>query len=431
MIHQVKENIWFDADKLYIISGAKNYESYVKNINKYPVARVHWNEAGRKKRVAITFLSSTRCNLQCVYCYAKHGTYNDISEKDTFTFENYVKAYQTVLKESGNVGSICFFGGEPLLGFKEIKKFIEYLHENYPADEIPLMAFGSNGTIMSDEIIDCMEKYRIAFSTSLDGPKEFNDMSRVGRGIESVYDKVTDNLRKLKRTNLPLAVQFTLNQVHVRNYQKGQIIEWAKTMESLPVMRYEIVMATTDNPAEKINLEDYNSYSTVKLMFEEYADYILDKYIIHDTKVIPIGFNSIMINIFRRTYTCVCGAGCRNVTISPDMKIYPCHIIADSIDKSVPCVEGYEYLGKQNVLFARIADQTRDTLQCSICIAKNICTVYCKGMLNIDLQEQPKERCIMMEVFAKKVITFLVEKYPLYKNEVNEYIREIANRQRL
>ena len=62
---------------------------------------------------------------------------------------------------------------------------------------MPTFSIGSNGTILDDEILDFMEEYHILFGTSLDGSKQFNDKSRIGDGIDSVYDKVMETLQRL------------------------------------------------------------------------------------------------------------------------------------------------------------------------------------------------------------------------------------------
>lgn len=178
MIFEIEKDVWFDSEKLYIIKGKDNYEKFNEKYEEYT-----YPARTQKKREypVITFLSTTCCNLKCTYCYAGQGTYNNVSKENSFSYENYIKAYECTMTEYGGVKGICFFGGEPLLNFIEIKKFVQYLYNEKPHLELPFISIGSNGTIMNEEIIDFISEYNIAFGTSLDGVKKYNDLLLTSR----------------------------------------------------------------------------------------------------------------------------------------------------------------------------------------------------------------------------------------------------------
>ncbi|WP_029687956.1 radical SAM protein [Thermoanaerobacter sp. A7A] len=161
--------------------------------------------------------SAETCNLACRYCYANAGTYNNIN-KVIMSFEDYKLLFEKILKifPKGVVG-YTFFGGEPMLGFKEIVKFVEYVttisKKNKNIIE-PRFAIVTNGTLIDQYAYEIFERYHFAVTISLDGPKEINDKMRIFRnGHRSVFETVKHNLEKcsIHRTHL-LVAEATLSE---------------------------------------------------------------------------------------------------------------------------------------------------------------------------------------------------------------------------
>lgn len=422
MVYQITENTWFDPAKLFIVKGEEKKQKYIDNYDSYPSAKEAKNT--KNKYPAVTFLSSVLCNLKCVYCYADQGNYNHICEQNTFTFENYLKAYKTVMAEYGGIKNICFFGGEPLLDFKEIKKFVEYLHEHVKKEVLPSFSVGSNGTILDDEILDFMSKYHILFGTSLDGSKQFNDKSRYGDGINSVYDKVINTLRRLGEREIPCVMQVTFSQVHLDQYKPGDAKVWMRELENLPIKYYELIAATTQGNFCEINLQDKQNIEKFEMMCSEIARYSLEALVDGRTTVMSSMFANLIWHLSKKQKTKHCDAGL-NITIAPDMRIYSCHTIANDRANSIACETGFVKKMDHNATFKRMRDMTRnDYSKCSECIAKNVCNVFCKGMCET-CKEPPEERCIMMRVFLRETIMFLADVYPLHKKEIAESVKKI------
>lgn len=420
MLFEVEKDVWFDNDNIYIIKGKENYDNYLKHTDEIQPT----NFKLYKKFPAITFLSSTKCNLQCKYCYADKGNFFGVSETNTFTLGNYIKAYETVLREYGGVNSICFFGGEPLIGYHSIKSFVEYLYETYPVDSIPDLSIGSNGTIMNEDIHDFLVKYNISFGTSLDGPKELNDISRVGNGIPSVYDKVIGTLEFLDGTRILRGLQFTFGKDHIKNYKPGDAVKWAKLMERLPIQFYEIVAVTTDDPQYKIDLDNKEMREKFTMLCEDLANHCLGLLISQESLKMPSLIVNIITNIGKRKRTNGCGAG-YNVTITPDMRVYPCHTSITGRAAGVPCEPNFRQAINNNSEYQRLVSVSREEIsECNNCISKSVCAVFCKGMQKGRSGNPPEERCLMMQIFIKKCILFLANDYPLHKDVIIDSIKK-------
>ncbi len=420
MIIDVHENISFDNEKMYIIQGKYKRYLYEQRQGEFP----GWKERRKKGYPTIIFLSATSCNLKCRYCYAKEGSYNDISNKRQMDFDDYVYVYKTAKYIYGGVQAMSFFGGEPLLNFEEIKKFAAFLENE--EEELPPLGLLSNGTIMSGEIKNFIRRYRIAFGTSLDGPQKINDFGRYGDSKVSVFDLVVKNLRELEDIPVPKAVQFTFSYQHLKGYTPGDVIAWAKEMEKLPIDSYEFIGVTSDAAEFKIDLENEAILTNYTLLCEELADHCLDLYISEETTVMPHIFAGIILSICKREYQRDCSAGF-SFSVSPDRIAYPCHVCAGDRSLGVNFDENFLIKSQENEDYQRVKGISRkDIGPCQNCIAKNICPFICKALIYQNNNQLLQERCLMMQIFTRKVIVFLANNYKQHKNAIDRTLRRIS-----
>jgi radical SAM protein with 4Fe4S-binding SPASM domain len=425
-LFEVEKNLWFDSERFYIVKDKENYKSIFDQKSE-KLRKDQDNLKKIEKSVTIVFLSAKKCNLKCSYCYAEQGNYPGIKEqKEMFEFDDYVEVYHKI-KSKFDVESICFFGGEPLLNFKTIKRFVEYLYDNFEAVQIPKIGIASNGTIMNKEIYDFLVKYKILLATSLDGPRELNDICRKGDFFSSVHDKVLDNLSYFEAAEIKPIVQFTFNKHHVNNYK--EVTSWLKYFESLPISDYAIIAATTEDKNSKIDLKNTETKEKFILMCENIADYCLNNLTKKNSPLTPSLFASLIVNLSKRQKTGVCAAG-QSITVSPSRKFYPCHVMANTPENSVECVDNFDEKINENAKFVHVKNLKREDVEnCKVCIAKNICAVFCKGMCKLDGGKlfHPEERCLMMRIFLKRTISFLSNKN-FNKNTLKENLLKFNKR---
>jgi hypothetical protein len=129
--------------------------------------------------------------------------------------------WDEVFEQIPNIKQLYFAGGEPLI-IKEHKIFLEEIVRRGYADKI-LLRYNSNGTIITDEMIELWSKFRkVKVSISLDG---------VGDRVEYIryplnFKALEKNLWKLEgapahiETSIELAVQI-LNIKHI-----PELIKW-------------------------------------------------------------------------------------------------------------------------------------------------------------------------------------------------------------
>lgn len=427
MLYEIKKDLWFDNEKLYIVSGESNRKQYIKNYNYFDECSY---ESKKSKYPTIVFISTESCNLKCKYCYASEGTYNNVSKKVSFDLQDYIDVYDKVVGTYGKVNAISFFGGEPLLNYDEIKKFVEHISQDSNLEELPQMAIASNGTIMNSDIRKFLELYNIGFSTSLDGPRLYNDENRIGPSIDSVFDTVTHTLESLKDINVLKALQFTISKNHIKDYAKGDFLSWALMLESLGINYYEVVPVISEDEKYKIDLEDEEIKEKFILLCNDIADYCLDLFKTARTTVMPRIFAGIIICITKRQYQEDCSAGF-SISAAPDKMIYPCHICADKKEFGINCDNNLKHNQDNNEYFKKIRNKSRNDFEkCNKCISKNICPYLCKGVAVQKDYTLPEDKCLMMEIFTRKTIEFLDDNYKNYKDNIKNMLLKIINEKR-
>ena len=142
------------------------------------------------------FVVTTVCNYKCVYCQAQASCFD---QSKVMTFDIAKKAIDIALQSPSNYLTFEFQGGEPLVNFKLIKQMVEYTESVKNGKHIEYTVV-SNLSLLTDEIIKFMIKYKFSISTSLDGPKYVNDTNRIFDGGSS-YTQVLRGLQKINENN--------------------------------------------------------------------------------------------------------------------------------------------------------------------------------------------------------------------------------------
>src|SRR5579864_4338152 len=159
---------------------------------------------------------TNQCNLSCTYCY-EYGEDKIVDTENGrqpkfMTEETARESVDFLLRESGKVAHITFFGGETLLNFPVLVKTIEYARRR-AAEEGKDVDFSltTNATLLKPEIIEFIAENRIGVTISIDGPKEVQDKFRVFNNGAGSYDLVAPKVRELlkRHRSRPIGARVT------------------------------------------------------------------------------------------------------------------------------------------------------------------------------------------------------------------------------
>lgn len=144
----------------------------------------------------VTLQLTQNCNFRCAYC---HYTSNDGSQRThsnkRMSIEVAKAAILYLRDHSIDTPSVYigFYGGEPLLEFPLLKEVVAFCERQMKGKEIHYTVT-SNGTLLTDEIIEFFSAHKFSLTISLDGPREIHNRSRVFNGGKGSFDTVIEKL---------------------------------------------------------------------------------------------------------------------------------------------------------------------------------------------------------------------------------------------
>jgi len=140
------------------------------------------------------------CNLACEYCFytPKKALYPQ-SKKHRMSrqvAEEMIRQYMTV---SPQAATFAWQGGEPtLMGLDFFRLVVALQIKHGGAGQVVANALQTNGTLIDEEWVRFLRRYRFLVGISIDGPAEVHDKWRVDHGGGPTLDKVLKGVRVLQ-----------------------------------------------------------------------------------------------------------------------------------------------------------------------------------------------------------------------------------------
>ena len=162
---------------------------------------------------------TNQCNLSCAYCY-EYGEDKIVQTENGrqpkwMSEETARESVELLLRESGTVAHLTFFGGETLMNFKVLKTTVDYARRR--AGELGKtidFSLTTNATLLKPEIIDFLADNDFGVTISIDGPKELQNKFRVFHGGAGSYEIVAPKIKALiaRHRSRPIGARVTLTR---------------------------------------------------------------------------------------------------------------------------------------------------------------------------------------------------------------------------
>lgn len=149
-----------------------------------------------EKEYSLTIMTTYACNFSCWYCVQNHKPIylkEDVEQKIINHIKLYVKEHD--IKKL----HISWFGGEPLLNFKSIRK-ISLLAKEYCASTGVYFSCSitTNGSLLNKSMIQEMKSLNfISYQITIDGSKENHNNTRFNNAINNSFDLLLNNIVNL------------------------------------------------------------------------------------------------------------------------------------------------------------------------------------------------------------------------------------------
>lgn len=188
-----------------INAGLKDFFFKHGSKRKISIKEVDIDEKVIRKRIShlphMTFEVTQNCNLRCKYCvYNGHYANERQLSPHSMDFETARRGldylFSFIKQRRKKVFTIGFYGGEPLLNFKTMKKIIKYGKKLLAGWDLRFN-MTTNLTLLDDDILDFLLKNNFVLLVSLDGGKGNHDAKRVFADDRGTFDTVIKNLEKI------------------------------------------------------------------------------------------------------------------------------------------------------------------------------------------------------------------------------------------
>ena len=352
-----------------------------------------------------TLYMTTDCNFKCQYCYEDYHNHYQLNEKTLVDSLEFMMNY-------GDRGKVLidFLGGEPLLKKDLIYKAVAYIKDNYPEREVKYY-ITTNCSLMDDRFIAFMKENRFTVRLSFDGNKETHDLNRVAKDGVSCYEKIFENIMKVKDSGLNFSVRMTV------------------TENTIPYM-FENICYLHEHGLDNICMimDVYLKISDeLKAEFEKQVGQILRYYLAEAAagRVFTIDqFDGKMFNMLCDFGNCfgMCDAGIGNFKIFPNGQIYPCGFLTSNEKYCIGNIKEGVDIRKAKLIAMSNFDKTDP--KCKGCTIRDFCHGMKCGYMNFintgKINVPSDAECIFEHIFYKAMVQIL----EYYLQQPIEIVRE-------
>mgnify|MGYP000913087718 CR=1 FL=1 len=166
--------------------------------------------------------------------------------------------------------NIAFYGGEPLLELELIKKVV-FLAEKRFSGKTIRYNMTTNGSLLTKESLDFIQRYHISLMISLDGPKEIHDKNRKFVNNEGTFNIIMKNIRFMKKHYPELFRSLTINMV-LDPSTNFEVI--SSLPEQYPELANLIIRAGIANDYDSTTKNIHNEHFTANYFYDQFLEYL-------------------------------------------------------------------------------------------------------------------------------------------------------------
>ena len=264
------------------------------------ISENHWKGVVSSETYSITIITTLSCNLNCVYCYQKNMNLTQLS----FTDEDYRGLYQFISTLNCKYININFYGGEPLLCYEQIIKFMNKLAKDKKHEYF--YSISTNATIFDFNKIKKLKEYGLtSIDTTLAG--NYLDHNKLRKSIQYTQKDIIENIVNYSKY-VDVVVSINLCRENLEGIR--ELILELSAYKDLPIyITFNRIESHINNPCDEIVLSE-DEYMTKVI---EFANYALD----NKVKICDMSCfqnNGIFCGAYSNT----------NITVGPQLYIYKC-----------------------------------------------------------------------------------------------------------
>ncbi|WP_421920092.1 radical SAM protein [Marinifilum sp.] len=399
----------FEVVKIGQIEDVENVFQEIKskkeisNPNKYKnESRPLKAEFLKSKKIDTIGIDLTNgCNLDCTYCFISASS----KKRKVLSKEKFLDILNFLKKENNRNITFYFAGaGEPTLNFKLIEQLPKLCEENglenYSFD------LTTNGTILTQEMVDFFKQHRFEINISLDGSERINDLSRVYSNGKGSFKDVYKNINLLRENN----IEFSCKTVVLPD-NKNLVDVFSFFEENKITFKFTIV-TNSFNDHFSPNIDDLNNFAVqMEFVIAKYRDLIEDDHKIYSDKII----NDIKRIHLGDAANIACVGSRGGFYMDIEGGIYPCSYQTSSKELSVGNI--YKGIDYEKIIANDWYAKPVDSYEaCKDCWMKYLCCGSCfaiKWLENKNTNQPSEYLCKTYDIYWKSIIKLYIQLYPV------------------
>ncbi|UCF90556.1 MAG: quinohemoprotein amine dehydrogenase maturation protein [Desulfobacterales bacterium] len=320
-------------------------------------------------KTLILHLTDT-CNLSCRYCYyAERG--RSTGRKERMDLNVARQAVDFLVAQSGGLEEVVlvFFGGEPLLNFKAIPAVVDYACAKAAATGKKVnFALTTNGTLLTEEIVDFFQQKNIGVTVSMDGFQEVHDSCRRFPDGSPSYALILPKVKHLlqQARQRPVAARVTLVK------DPGQVPLILDHLLGLGFMEVGFAPVTTGHPDYQLRPADMDR------LLEAFQDLAQD-FLQAAQEGRFLGFSNLIDLLVAlhqgEVLNYPCGAGLGLFAVDPGGRLFLCQRFTG--DEQFCMGDIFRGLNQEKLAEFRAEAAISNKTDCQQCWARTLCTGGC------------------------------------------------------
>lgn len=294
--HDIEKEVSHLYQRMFYVPDIFNEKSYYNTIIQSYVNESRIN--------SVVLLLTSECNFNCKYCFIESRFSAPFKKKMTITTAE--KTVEYLKQNHIEDCMIVFYGGEPLLNSTIIKYIVPQIN-NY-STKIKY-AIITNGALIDDNLIEFCKQYSIHISVSIDGPAEINDKNRIDIHGNATFNRVYNNLLKLKQSALDFGISVTVTPEN----------DLSKLLPLLHELGIKSIGLNSLSPNKNIPLEDKDRKAMINHILSTIFKFKQEG--ITESRYYSFRYKSLIKRHFVHRH---CSAYGKQIVITPDGKIGPC-----------------------------------------------------------------------------------------------------------
>lgn len=334
------------------------------------------------------------CNMNCRYCLQHPLVHHQISSKINPDIYKFIKQ---VSKENGKQ-RLClqFFGGEPLLYFKQIKEIVKNVSNLADCSII------TNVRAMTNEMVDFFNEHDIPVTISWDG---YNVLETRGFDVFNPHSPLRRRLLRLNRLGLSAVMSSKAYPKEILQAFQEIGNQYYKLHKYSIRVNIDEIFDTGLDDRELLDMDYERVIREMKDITLTYIHHIEEGKIINLSDIYISGLFYRIKGYCDREgvydcVTCCCGNGYSTLNMDLDGNLYACHNTSQSIGNIYDPY--FKYLNK--VIESDNTKERRKT--CRNCIAVSCCQGGCK-LLSDKVREETY--CKLKQAVFGTVVSTLCE----------------------